>query len=128
MVEAFGRILGELMERTSAILYVLDTAAHIDPEAEELLTEIRRQRYTGQSRIVDALVERRALDPNLGPAKAADMVYAFMSPEVHRILTVERGWSAEDYQSWAIRCLRSLLRDKRALARRPRASKNVEGK
>src|SRR6516225_168353 len=35
MVEAFGRILGELMERTSAILYVLDTAAHIDPEADE---------------------------------------------------------------------------------------------
>jgi AcrR family transcriptional regulator len=113
MVEAFGRILGELMERTSAILYVLDTAAQVDPEAEELLAEIRRQRYTGQSRIVAALVERRALDPDLDPAKAADMVYAFMSPDVHRILTIEREWSAEDYESWAVRCLRSLLRNKR---------------
>jgi AcrR family transcriptional regulator len=128
MVEAFGRILAELMERTSAILYVLDTAAQIDPEADGLLTEIRRQRYTGQSRIVDALVERRALDPHLTPSKAADMVYAFMSPEVHRILTVERGWSTEDYGFWAVRCLRSLLRDKRTPARRPVSSKNVEGK
>src|SRR6516165_3964374 len=72
MVEAFGRILGELMERTSAILYVLDTAAQVDPEAEELLAEIRRQRHTGQSRIVAALVERHALDPDLDPSRAAD--------------------------------------------------------
>jgi AcrR family transcriptional regulator len=110
MVEAFGRILGELMERTSAILYVLDTAAQLDPEAHELLAEIRRQRHTGQSRIVAALVERHALDPDLDPSKAADMVYAFMSPDVHRILTIERGWTAQDYEAWAIRCLRSLLR------------------
>jgi AcrR family transcriptional regulator len=109
MVEAFGRILGELMERTSAILYVLDTAAQVDPEVEALLADIRRQRHTGQSRIVAALAERRALDPDLDPAKAADMVYAFMSPDVHRILTMERGWTAKDYESWAIRCLRSLL-------------------
>src|SRR5215471_2572648 len=101
------------MERTSAILYVLDTAAQVDPDAEELLAEIRRQRHTGQSRIVAALVERCALDPDLDPAKAADMVYVFMSPDVHRTLTVERGWTAEDYESWVIRCLRSLLRNKR---------------
>ena len=110
MAEAFGRILTELMERTSAILYVLDTAAQVDPEAADLLAEIRRQRHTGQSRIVAALAERDALDPGLDPSKAADMVYAFMSPDVHRILTIERGWSSQDYQSWAVRCLRSLLR------------------
>jgi AcrR family transcriptional regulator len=100
MLEAFGRILGELMERTSDILYVLDSAAQVDPEADELLAEIRRQRHTGQSRIVAALVERRALDPDLSPTQAADMVYALMSPEVHRILTIERGWTAQDYEDW----------------------------
>jgi AcrR family transcriptional regulator len=111
MVEAFGRILGEIMERTSAILYVLDTAAQLDPEAHELLAEIRRQRHTGQSRIVAALVERGALAPDLDASRAADMVYAFMSPDVHRILTIERGWTPKDYEAWAIRCLRSLLRN-----------------
>jgi AcrR family transcriptional regulator len=110
MAAAFGRILGELMERTSAILYVLDTAAQLDAEASELLADIRRQRHTGQSRIVAALVQRGALDPDLDPAKAADMVYAFMSPQVHRILTIERGWTPQDYEAWAVRCLRSLLR------------------
>jgi AcrR family transcriptional regulator len=109
MVEAFAGILAELMERTSAILHVLATAAQVDPEAAELLADIRRQRYTGQSRIVAALVERDALDLDLDPSKAADMVYAFMAPEVHRTLTFERGWTSQDYQSWIIRCLQSLL-------------------
>jgi AcrR family transcriptional regulator len=110
MVEGFGRILTELMDRTSAILHVLATAAQVDPEAAELLADIRRQRYTGQSRIVAALVELDALDPDLDRSKAADMVYAFMAPDVHRILTVERGWTSRDYQSWIVRCLLSLLR------------------
>jgi AcrR family transcriptional regulator len=110
MVEAFGRILTELMERTSAILHVLATAAQVDPEAADLLAEIRRQRYTGQSRIVAALAERDVLDPDLDPAQAADMVYAYMSPDVHRILTIERGWTSQDYERWIVRCLRSLLR------------------
>lgn len=110
MAEAFGRILTELMERTSPILHVLATAAQVAPEAAGLLAEIRRQRHTGQSRIVAALVERDALNPDLDPSKAADMVYASMSPDVHRILTIERGWTSQDYQAWAVRCLRSLLR------------------
>jgi AcrR family transcriptional regulator len=110
MADAFGRILTELMERTSPILHVLATAAQVDPEAADLLAEIRRQRHAGQSRIVAALAGRDALDPDLDPSTAADMVYAFMSPDVHRILTIERGWTSQDYQSWAVRCLRSLLR------------------
>jgi AcrR family transcriptional regulator len=110
LVEAFARIAREFMERSSAILHVLATAAPVDPDAAEVLADIRRQRHTGQSRIVAALVERDALDPDLDPAKAADMVYAFMSPDVHRILTVDRGWTSQDYEFWVARCLRSLLR------------------
>jgi AcrR family transcriptional regulator len=110
MVEAFGRISTELMERTSAILHVLATAAQVDPEAADLLADIRRQRYSGQSRIVAALVERDALDPELDVSKTADMVYALMAPDVHRILTIERGWTSQEYESWIVRNLRSLLR------------------
>ena len=110
LVEAFGPICTQLMERSSAIVHVLASAAQVDPEAGELLADIRRQRHTGQSRIVAALVERDALDPDLDPDHAADMVYAWMSPDVHRILTVERHWTSRDYEAWVVRSLRSLLR------------------
>ena len=110
MVNAFARIAREFMDRSSAIQHVLATAAQVDPEAAELQAEIRRQRYTGQSRIVAALDARGALDPGLDTAEAADIVYAMMSPDVHWILTVERGWPADRYERWIARSLGALLR------------------
>ncbi len=109
MVNAFARIAREFMERSSAILHVLATAAQVDPDAAGLLADIRRQRHTGQSRIAAALDATGALDPVLGRAEAADIVYALLSPDVHRILTVERGWTADRYERWIARSLATLL-------------------
>ena len=110
MTAAFARIVAEFMQRSSAILNVLATAAQVDPEAAELLAQIRRQRYTGQSRIVAALRDTGALDPDLDTDEADDIVYALLSPEVHLILMVERGWPADRYERWIARSLRTLLR------------------
>jgi AcrR family transcriptional regulator len=109
MVNAFARIAREFMERSSAIQHVLATAAQVDPDAAGLLTEIRRQRHTGQSRIAAALEGIGALDPGLDKTEATDIVYALLSPEVHRILTVERGWTADRYERWIARSLGTLL-------------------
>src|SRR5215471_2457341 len=76
LITAFARIGRDFMERSSAILRVLATAATIDPDAAQLLEEIRRQRHTGQARIVAALEARDALDPDLRIPEAADMTYA----------------------------------------------------
>ena len=110
LITAFARICRDLMERSSAILGVLTTAAAVDPDAAQLMKEIRRQRHAGQSRIVAALSARGALDPELGRSEAADITYAILSPEVHHILTVERGWTAEQYEQWLVRSLGALLR------------------
>ena len=64
---------------------MLATAAQVDPEAAELLAQIRRQRFTRQSRIVAALHGTGALDPDLGTDEADNIVYALLSPEVHQI-------------------------------------------
>ena len=110
LITAFARIGRDFMERSSAILRVLATAAAFDPEAARLMEEIRRQRHTGQSRIVAALAARDDLDPDLESSEAADITYAAFSPDVHYILTVERGWTAEQYERWLVRSLGALLR------------------
>jgi AcrR family transcriptional regulator len=110
LITAFARIIRDFMERSSAILRVLATAATVDPDAAQLLAEIRRQRHTGQSRIVAALSVRGALDPDLPFAEAADITYTALSPEVHHILTAERGWTAGQYEQWVVRSLGTLLR------------------
>jgi TetR/AcrR family transcriptional regulator, regulator of autoinduction and epiphytic fitness len=110
LIRAFARIGRDFMERASEIMHVLATAAQVDPDAAQLVQEIRRQRHTGQSRIVAALSALGALDPELGYADAADITYAVLSPDVHRILTTERGWNAAQYEQWLIRSLGMLLR------------------
>jgi AcrR family transcriptional regulator len=110
LVRAFARIGRDFMERSSQIMHVLATAAQVDPDAAQLLQEIRRQRHTGQSRIVAALAARGALDPELQFSDAADIAYAVLSPDMHRILTTERGWTPEQYQQWLVRSLGLLLR------------------
>ncbi len=109
LLAAFARIAREFMERSSDILHVLASAAQVDAEAADLLAEIRRQRHTGQSRIVAALVERGALDPSLQPSEAADFVYLLWSPDTHRILTVERSWTREQYEAWLAHSLSKTL-------------------
>jgi AcrR family transcriptional regulator len=110
LVRSFARIGRDFMERSSAIMHVLATAAQVDPDAAQLMEQIRRQRRTGQSRIVDALSAPDALDPELEFSEAADIIYLVMSPDTHRILTVECGWTAEQYEQWLVRSLRALLR------------------
>ena len=110
LIAAFARIARDFMARSSAIMRVLATAATVDPDAAQLLAEIRRQRHTGQSRIVSALDALGALDPDLSFAEAADIAYTVLSPDVHHILTAERGWTAGQYERWVARSLGTLLR------------------
>lgn len=110
LILRFAGICRRLMERSAGLLYVLSTAAQVDPETAELHQEISHQRRTGQSRIVAALAEREALDPDLTQAEAEDITYTALSPVVYRILTRERGWTGDQYERWLTRVLGSLLR------------------
>src|SRR5919206_83430 len=68
--------------------------------AAELLAAISAQRLHGQSRIARALARQKALAPGITERQAADIIYTLMAPEVHRLLTVERRWSGDRYESW----------------------------
>lgn len=123
LLEAFAGIARQLLDRSATVQHVLATAANVDLEAAELLTEIRRQRLSGQSRIVEALQQRSALANGLDPADAADTVYTLMSPEVYRILTVERRWPADRYQNWLAGALKALLLPRPS--RTPKPSRSI---
>jgi hypothetical protein len=40
---------------------------------------------------------------------AADILYALGSPEIYRLLVVDRGWSGDRFESWYGATLESLL-------------------
>jgi len=41
-----------------------------------------------------------ALRPGLRERDAADLIHALMSPELYRLLVVDRGWTPQRYQQW----------------------------
>lgn len=121
LLDAFAHLLRNVMVRAGQLQHVLATSAVVDEEAAGMLETTRRQRHRGQSRIVHELARRKALPPGLTQAAASDIVYALMSPEVYGILTRERRWSDDDYETWLARTLRAqLLTSGATAARAPR--------
>jgi AcrR family transcriptional regulator len=100
MLRGYAALTRDVASRSAPLHHVLRTAAAVDSEASELLENNRRERANGQARVVDGLRRLNALRPGLDDAHALDIVYALMSPELHRVLTVERGWDDDTYEQW----------------------------
>lgn len=100
MLRGYAALARDALSRSAPLHQVLCTAATVDPEAAELLENNRRERAAGQARVVQGLRDRHALRPGLDDKQALDVVYALMSPELHRVLTVDRGWDDRQYEQW----------------------------
>ena len=99
-VAGFVGIAVRVNSRTAAIYRILVSAAASDPDAAALLDELTRQRQEGQGRIARSLARAGALRPKLRERDAGDIIHALMSPEVYRLLVVDRGWPPERYEKW----------------------------
>ncbi|GGM90829.1 hypothetical protein ACFFX1_19330 [Dactylosporangium sucinum] len=45
----------------------------------------------------------------LDPAAAADACWVLLSPQLYRLSTVDRGWTADAYEEWLTRMLAASL-------------------
>lgn len=105
-VDPVARVAGyvgvavSINERSAAIYRILVGAAAADAEAAELLDRLHEQRRRGQSGLLRSLAADHALRSGVSRREAADIVHAFMSPEMFRLLVIDRGWSANRYAVW----------------------------
>jgi AcrR family transcriptional regulator len=86
--------------RVAPLYRILVSAAGTDPDAAALLDELTRQRQQGQRVIVRSLARAGALRPELRERDAGDLVHALLSPELYRLLAVDRGWRTERCARW----------------------------
>lgn len=90
----------DINQRVAPILRMLASAADSDPDAAALLDDLARQRQAGQSRLATALGRAGALRPGVRSADATDIIHGLASPELYRLLVIERRWSPEKYEGW----------------------------
>ena len=96
----FVRIAAQVNTRVGPLYRILVSAAGTDPEAARLLDELTRQRQQGQRAISRSLAGTGALAPGLREKDAADLIHALLSPEMYRLLVIDRGWKGERYEQW----------------------------
>lgn len=99
-VAGFVAVASEVNSRTAPIYRILLGAASSDPDAAALLEDLNRQRRAGQGQIARSLARAGALRPGLREREAADIVYTLMSPEVYRLLVLDRRWPPQRYERW----------------------------
>jgi AcrR family transcriptional regulator len=96
----FVRNAAHVNGRVAPLYRILVSAAGTDPDAAALLDELTGQRQQGQRVIARSFARAGALRPELRERDAADLVHALMSPELYRLLVVDRGWKTERYEGW----------------------------
>ncbi|XIE80833.1 hypothetical protein AB6O49_28875 [Streptomyces sp. SBR177] len=75
-------------------------AAGADPDMRAAADAGAAATHAVYLRLTTALHARGALRPGLDAARAADVLFALVSPHVHQLLRRHRGWSAEAYREW----------------------------
>jgi AcrR family transcriptional regulator len=86
--------------RAAGLMRVIRDAAASDPEAETLWSLIQNEFHANQGTVVQALRERGAVRPELTTDRATDILWTLNHPDVWQLLVVQRGWTAEAYESW----------------------------
>lgn len=99
-IAGFVAITVQVNARVAPLYGVLVTAAGTDPGAAALFDDITRQRQEGQRMIARSLARSGALRPGLRERDAADVIHALLSPELYRLLVVDRGWRPSRYETW----------------------------
>jgi AcrR family transcriptional regulator len=86
--------------RMGSLLDVLRSAAAVDPEIKALWDRMQTEFHENQRVIVELLHAKHALKPELDVDRATDILWTLNHPGVWQLLTVERGWTPEEYERW----------------------------
>jgi AcrR family transcriptional regulator len=99
----------EIFVRTTPIMRVVRDAAGADPEMAAQYETNQRQRYTAQRVLAGYLADKRALRQRLSADRAADIIFALVSPETYQLLTAARGWTPQQWESWTLDTLATTI-------------------
>lgn len=110
-IQVFAHDIQEIMARMAPIFGIMRIAAKTEPDISEMLQSILESRFHGMEEFIKYLSANGSLQAGLKPGEAAETVWAISSAEVYSLLTIDRGWSGEQYSQWLAKTLANLLLD-----------------
>ncbi len=86
--------------RAGKLRRTLREAAAVEPELAPVVERLESLRHQGMARFAQHLQDVGALRSDLSLEDAQDLLWAINSLTMYDLLVVERGWSAERYETW----------------------------
>ena len=109
IIRNWGALAAEVSPLVSPILLLVRSAATTDPELEELLTESDDQRLTRMRQNARMLAGRRFLRKGVTVERAAEIMWAYTSPELYDLFVIRRGWTPERFGEFVASALTAAL-------------------
>jgi AcrR family transcriptional regulator len=107
---AFAADVTAIIERSRPVDDIIRSAAAVDGEIATMRSRLHETRYQNMQQFVGWLAANGPLREGLSQGDAAAIVWSLTSPEIHRLLRVDRAWSPERYSEWLAETLtRTLL-------------------
>ncbi|MEY2414720.1 MAG: hypothetical protein QOH53_54 [Ilumatobacteraceae bacterium] len=110
-LEIYAATVREIHGRLAPLFVALRDASSTEPEAEHVWKEIGERRATNMRKLVRDVRSAKRVRYATSIAEAADAVWALNSSELYVMLTVERGWTPQQYERWLARSLRQAVLD-----------------
>jgi AcrR family transcriptional regulator len=97
IMRAWGQLTTEVAPLAAPIMLLARTAAQTDAELTAWLEAAETARLTRMEHNARDLLERGLLRPGVTLEEARDVLWTFSSPDLYRLLVMERGWPLERY-------------------------------
>jgi hypothetical protein len=97
IIREWGVLAMEVAPRVVPVLLLVRDAAASDPELARLREEMDASRLTRMTRNARTLLKEGHLRAGLTLDAAADVLWAYSSPEFYELLVIRRGWSVARY-------------------------------
>ena len=98
-----------ILERAGSIHAIIRSAAGSDPEMAALRLAHQEERLAAQTEFVRLVAAAGPLRDGLTVEEGGERYWILASPELHHILTTERGWSQDRYEAWLAEALTAQL-------------------
>ena len=99
-VEMFAKDITSILERVRPVDDIMRGAAAVDSEIAGLRARNQEHRFQNMLKFVSWITANGPLRAGMSHEDAAAIVWSLTSPEVHRLLRVDRAWTAERFSEW----------------------------
>lgn len=100
LLDRLASVAETVHRRSWDVMEIVRGAASSDPAIAELHLQRLRARHANQRTIANRLSELGALPDHMGADTAADLLWLYTSPDIYRMLVIDRRWSARRYRGW----------------------------